>query len=318
MENHMAKKIKIPLIAGTLAAAGTVVALSGAGASTALAPSHSSVGTTTSSIVHHAGTVGLLKAAESKGTDEAPAVAEEPTAVTATPGDSSAVVNWTAPTTTTGTITGYVVQTATAEDGPWTVAADQVAGTTTPLSGLTNGTTYFVRVAAEVGTAVGEFSRPVAVTPSATPAVATVPGAIARGEVESSDEGTTTHLHWAAPLSDGGSPITGYEVDVSTDGGATWTAVGAPVTDTRLDVTSTAGAQYRVAAINAVGTGAFTTLASDEGTEGSMGHAPEGLGGTSGGEHSGSGGTSGGEHSGSGGAGSHTGSAPLGGRGGKD
>lgn len=68
-----------------------------------------------------------------------------PTAVAATAGNASAVVSWTAPATTNGTITGYDVI-----DQTGAVRA-QVIGTavSTTVSGLTNGTAYTFRVVAK-------------------------------------------------------------------------------------------------------------------------------------------------------------------------
>ena len=64
--------------------------------------------------------------------------------------------------------------------------------------------------------------------------------------------------------SDGGSPITGYGVDYSSDGGSTWTTAVAPsaaMTAKSYTVTGlTNGTAYvfRVGAANAVGTGAWS------------------------------------------------------------
>jgi hypothetical protein len=71
-------------------------------------------------------------------------------------------------------------------------------------------------------------------------------------------------LTWTAPTITGGSAITGYAVRYSTDGGVFWT-VATPntfSTTTSYNVTgltSSSGYQFEVAAINGVGTGAWST-----------------------------------------------------------
>ncbi|TBR11056.1 MAG: fibronectin type III domain-containing protein [Candidatus Nitrosotenuis sp.] len=66
------------------------------------------------------------------------------------------------------------------------------------------------------------------------------------------------NLRWTAPTANGGSPITGYEIERSDDNGTTWSVIspntGKTVTvysDTRLSSNTTY--TYRVSAINSVG-----------------------------------------------------------------
>ena len=68
-------------------------------------------------------------------------------------------------------------------------------------------------------------------------------------------------LAWSAPADDGGSPVTGYVVQKSTDG-TTWDDV-ATVIGTAYEVSALAGGEpvsFRVAAVNAVGRGAWTDV----------------------------------------------------------
>ena len=94
-----------------------------------------------------------------------------PTNVTAAPGDSSATVSWTAPSTnggsaiTTYTITPYIGSTA---QTPTTVTGNPPA-TSATVSGLTDGTTYTFTVTATNAAGTGPPSSPSnAVTPSAS------------------------------------------------------------------------------------------------------------------------------------------------------
>jgi hypothetical protein len=69
-------------------------------------------------------------------------------------------------------------------------------------------------------------------------------------------------LSWDAPLDDGGTPVTDYVVQYSNDGGSTWQTFADGVsTSTSATVTGlTNGTEYvfHVAAVNAVGTGAYS------------------------------------------------------------
>src|SRR3989475_3181679 len=77
------------------------------------------------------------------------------------------------------------------------------------------------------------------------------------------------NLSWWIPVNTGGSPITGYKVERSTDGGTTWTTIVANTgiaqyinhyTDYFLSASTVY--TYRVSAINGIGTGFPSTSAS--------------------------------------------------------
>ena len=75
------------------------------------------------------------------------------------------------------------------------------------------------------------------------------------------------NLSWSAPISDGGSRITGYKIEVSSNGGRTWSV---RVSDTRSSSTTYAHRglesgttwHYRVSAINSEGPGEPSNVAS--------------------------------------------------------
>ena len=96
--------------------------------------------------------------------------------------------------------------------------------------------------------------------------VASVPGAPTGVSAVAGD--AQARVSWTAPESDGGSPVTGYVVQQSLDAGASWTAAaGSPVTGstTSMVVKSLANGvrvAFRVAAVNARGTGSFSTPSS--------------------------------------------------------
>jgi titin len=130
-----------------------------------------------------------------------------PTSVSATAGNGSATVSWTAPASDGGSaITGYNV---TRFVGGIAQGTDSVGVVTqTTVSGLTNGTTYTFRVAAKntIGTGA-QSSDSNGVTPMAP---ATAPGA-PTGVSATAGNGSAT-VSWTAPAADGGSAITAYDV----------------------------------------------------------------------------------------------------------
>ena len=88
---------------------------------------------------------------------------------------------------------------------------------------------------------------------------ATAPGA-PTGLTATADGETGIGLSWTAPADDGDEAITGYRIEVSADGGNSWTdlvantnSTGTIQSHTSLSAGSTR--HYRVSAINAVGTG---------------------------------------------------------------
>lgn len=180
-----------------------------------------------------------------------------PTIGTATAGNTTASVAFTAPGSNGGaTITGY---TATSSPGGLTGT-----GSASPItvSGLTNGTAYTFTVTATNSEGTGSASAASnSVTPSAG---ATAPGA-PTGLTLGTATSTTQPLTWTAPASDGGSAITDYVVQYAVAGSGSWstfsdgTSTTASATVTGL--TASTSYDYRVAAVNAIGTGSYSSTA---------------------------------------------------------
>jgi hypothetical protein len=173
---------------------------------------------------------------------------DAPTSVSATAGAGQATVNWSTPASDGGSpITGYAVTRYVAGVAQGTNNVGAV--TQTIVGGLTNGTTYTFRVAAKNIAGTGPESTnsnavipqtlpdaPTSVTPTPGPAQATV--------------------SWSAG-SDGGSPITGYEVTRYIVGVAqATTSIGVATQTTVTGLTNGTTYTFRVAAKNALGTGA--------------------------------------------------------------
>lgn len=108
----------------------------------------------------------LRQAEEMKADGKWPRGPEAPTSLTATTGDTELSLNWTAPATTHGTITNYLVE-YTPSGGSAAEVLVGSAATSYQLTGLTNDTEYSVRVAAISAGGQGDYSAAVTGTPSA-------------------------------------------------------------------------------------------------------------------------------------------------------
>jgi hypothetical protein len=182
-----------------------------------------------------------------------PAVPGAPTGVTATANPGTATVKWTAPTSggapTSYTVTPYkegVAQTTKTITGT-------PPATETTISGLTAGASYTFTVQAANATGSGAVS---AQSSSITiPSGATAPATPTA--VTASPRNAAVAVSWTAP-NDGGSPITGYKVTAFE--GATelgFATVSGSTTSTTVEsLTNGANYTFKVAATNAVGTGA--------------------------------------------------------------
>jgi hypothetical protein len=121
---------------------------------------------------------------------------------------------------------------------------------------VTPGTTYYYEVSAVNPVGVGPKSNEASATPATAPAMPrSLAAAAGPNEVT---------LSWVAPISDGGSSITGYKVYRATSVGAeTLLATGGVVLSyTDSDLTNGQAYYYEVSAANAVGEGPKSNEAS--------------------------------------------------------
>jgi uncharacterized repeat protein (TIGR01451 family) len=171
-----------------------------------------------------------------------------PVAPTATAGVTSATVTWVAPASNGSTITGYLV-TPIRNGVAQTPVSFDASTTTRTLTGLTAAASYTFTVAAVNAVGTGAASpASAAVVPYALPAAPTIT-AVSAGS-------TSANLSWTAPASNG-SAITGYVVTPYI-GGVAQTAQTFTSTATTQSITGLTGGTtytFRVAAINAAGTG---------------------------------------------------------------
>lgn len=176
------------------------------------------------------------------------AVASAPLALSPVAGDTSVTLTWTVPTSDNGAaLTDYQVGVATSVDGLSTTYPDAVSTLPSALvSGLTNGTTYYFRVAGVNAAGVGAFSTPRAATPFTTPGTPAI-DSLAAGD-------GTLNVSFSEAF-DGGSGITRYEYRLDASGA--WRSTGS-LDDHFVIGGLTNGTAYSVSvrAINAAGTGA--------------------------------------------------------------
>jgi Fibronectin type III domain len=151
---------------------------------------------------------------------------QAPTITSTAPGDETITVNWIAPVDDGGSaITGYTVN-VTPPSGAPAVPSQTVANNvfTAVFTGLLNQQTYTFTVTAtnSLGSAT---SAPVSDAPNGP----IVPGAPVINAATVGDGSVT--VHWTAPASNGGAPITSYEITVTRPGfSTTVTSATSPVT----------------------------------------------------------------------------------------
>ena len=182
------------------------------------------------------------------------AVPSTPLNVVGVGGNTQVSLSWTAPLSNGGrAVTDYDIQYSSNSGSTWTTFTDSVSSATSAVvTGLTNGTSYIFQVSAKNSVGTGGYSvASTAVIPFTVPGQPTsVSGVAGVGQVA---------LSWTAPTSDGGSPLTDYVVEYSTNSGTTWITFADSVSTT-ASVTVTGlvngtGYVFRVSARNTAGTG---------------------------------------------------------------
>jgi Fibronectin type III domain len=181
---------------------------------------------------------------------------QAPSGLSVTPGDGRVALSW----NTAEGATSYAVFAATVTSFTASVRVLLVSGAGGTVTGLADGTTYYFWVIAADSAGHSDAAGPVQATPVAP---VTVPGAPGDVRANSRDGGVT--VTWAAPASDGGSGVTGYDVFAATSANFRDGLEVRGVTGTRWAL----GRQqrghtwyFKVAAVNARGAGPASAVVS--------------------------------------------------------
>lgn len=182
--------------------------------------------------------------------------------VTATPGDGSVTLNWSAPPSNGSSITGYIVA---VQNGEQYIGHTENSSTFTytysgSIVDFTNGTTvYFTNgtphtFAVNAINGVGNGPQTLI---QATPSGAVAPGSPTNVHATSTAQQIT--VSWTAPTSNGGATITSYKIYSSAD---SYASVVGTATDTSASITGLSHGTFyafKVSAVNAIGEGSLST-----------------------------------------------------------
>ena len=212
-------------------------------------------------------------------TSTRPDVPGPPTGLTARAmGASQIDLTWNAPRSTGGAaVVGYRIEGSSNGGRTWRIIRSNTGSTATTYShrGLQPATTWHYRVSAINAAGVGEASSVARATTEAT-----VPNA-PRDLTAEADGTSRIDLAWRAPGSDGGARVTGYRIEVSADGSNTWQTLVANTGSTgtshaHTDLAPASTRHYRVSAINRIGVGRASSVASAT-TDATVPDPPTGL-----------------------------------------
>ena len=216
-------------------------------------------GARTATAAKSAATVGQLIALRPSGSPPPPP--PDPTApgapqnLVASPSSGKVTLTWSAPASDGGAaVTNYNIYRGTTSGGE--ILLTTVGNVLTYQdAAVVNGQPYFYRVSAVNSVNEGPQSGEV----SATPASASVPGT-PTNLIAAPAKPRGVSLKWTAPASNGGTPITGYEIWRSTASGQEVFLVAVGNVTTYKDTTATSGITYFywVEAVNAAGAGAHS------------------------------------------------------------
>jgi subtilase family serine protease len=185
-------------------------------------------------------------------------------------GDEQATLSWSAPTSGSTPFTYNVYESTTSATSGFSAigSGSGLSATSYTATNLENGEVYYFKVTAKNSVAEGGASNVASATPTA-PAVASVPGAPT--DLTATASGSGIVLSWHAPVSDGGSEITSYELYRAPSSGletryetVKCTASVCTIVDSGTRLIAKAF-YYEVAAVNSVGTGSRSNEASAKG-----------------------------------------------------
>ena len=156
-------------------------------------------------------------------------------------------------------ISGYRIEVSTDGGSTFTQLVESHSSTSYSHTGLNGATTRHYRVRAINSVGSSAWSN----TANASTAAATVPGA-PTGLTAAADGQSTIDLSWTAPASNGGAAISGYRIEVSTDGGTNFSQLVVSQSKTTYSHTGLSAGlarHYRVRASNSAGNSGWSNTA---------------------------------------------------------
>ncbi|RJQ24382.1 fibronectin type III domain-containing protein [Candidatus Parcubacteria bacterium] len=230
------------------------------------ATSFSHTGLTTGTTYYYR--VSAINAIGTGASTEASAVPKETTTPTLTAtavSPTSITLSWVPPSQTyKQAITGYKIQEKIATDTFVTIEERTSSTVTTyTITGLTTGDTYTYVVSAHFSLGASPISNEASATPTTTSAPppsqpTTNPPGMPTSLAATPTSPTQINLTWNAPSNSGGSPITGYKIEVRSGTSSYTTLTSTQNSTTKYSHTGlTTGTtySYRISAINSVGIG---------------------------------------------------------------
>ena len=213
------------------------------------------------------------------GTSTNPDVPSAPFNLTARPVSASQIdLSWSAPRNSGGaTVLGYRIEASSDGGRTWRIVRNNTNSTTTAYShrNLQPASTRHYRVSAINAAGIGAPSD------IATATTAALVPSTPRNLTAQADGTSRIDLSWQAPSADGGAAITGYRIEVSDDRGVTWQTLvpntrNANTAYSHRNLQPASTRHYRVSAINRIGTGRASGVASAT-TDATVPDAPTGL-----------------------------------------
>jgi hypothetical protein len=203
----------------------------------------------------------VTSASASSARQATPTAPGAPTGLTAAPGNGTATLSWSPPSSDGGSpVDFYVIEggTSPSDDG----ILDKAGGPTATISGLTNGTAYYFSVHAQNAFGDGA-SATVTVTPQDSGSVTDSGSRPGSPTVLKTSYGDGfIALSWSPPASAGSSPVTGYHVYIGSSssfaGAREFTTSGRSFRLTDAENGSTYF--VKVTALNAAGEGPATPM----------------------------------------------------------
>ena len=189
-------------------------------------------------------------------TTDALSVPDSPTKLTASvSGETEISLSWTVPVNDGGAaVSGYQIEHSADAGETWAdlVADTETTTTTYTHTGLQPGSNHYYRIRAINTVGAGDPSN---VAHATIVILVSAPGIPVNVEAQA-DGQDVINLFWSAPLEDGGSAVTGYQVQVSEDAGTIWQKLAEDVTTTSYRHTQLPPGSthhYRILARNAAG-----------------------------------------------------------------